>query len=158
MTNQTVERAVKPLLSGRGITAGYGKRRVLSDVSVHVAPGEVVGVLGHNGAGKTTLLKTLIRIRPLISGDIEFDGEQVERASSVQMVRRGMSITPAEQPIFRDLTVDQNLELGASGVSDRGEIRRRMEEVFEVFPVLADRRTAIAGRFSGGQQRQLSSA
>ncbi|WP_371574309.1 ABC transporter ATP-binding protein [Streptomyces sp. NBC_01314] len=156
MTNQTVERAVKPLLSGRGITAGYGKRRVLSDVSVHVAPGEVVGVLGHNGAGKTTLLKTLIRIRPLISGDIEFDGEQVERASSVQMVRRGMSITPAEQPIFRDLTVDQNLELGASGVSDRGEIRRRMEEVFEVFPVLADRRTAIAGRFSGGQQRQLS--
>lgn len=156
MTNLTIEPAVQPLLSGRGITAGYGKRRVLSDVSVHVAPGEVVGVLGHNGAGKTTLLKALMRIVPLTAGEVEFQGERVDRVSSVQMVRRGMSMTPAEQPIFRDLTIYQNLELGASGVSDRNEIRSRMEEVFGVFPFLADRRTDIAGRFSGGQQRQLS--
>jgi len=156
MSNLTAACAVQPLLSGRGLTAGYGKRRVLSDVSVHVAPGEVVGVLGHNGAGKTTLLKTLMRIVPLTAGGIEFRGEHVERASSVKMVRRGMSMTPAEHPIFRDLTIDQNLELGASGVSDRNEIRSRMEEVFGVFPILADRRTDIAGRFSGGQQRQLS--
>ncbi|WP_343904614.1 ABC transporter ATP-binding protein [Nocardioides aquiterrae] len=151
-----MEVAVQPILQGRGITAGYGKRRVLSDVDIHVAPGEVVGVLGHNGAGKTTLLKTLIRMVPLTSGEIEFEGERVERVSSVKMVRRGMSITPAEQPIFRDLTVEQNLELGASGVSDRQEIRRRMDEVVEVFPVLGERRSTIAGRFSGGQQRQLS--
>jgi branched-chain amino acid transport system ATP-binding protein len=156
MSNLTVERAPQPLLSGRGITAGYGKRRVLSDVSIHVAPGEVVGVLGHNGAGKTTLLKTLMRIVPLTEGEVEFQGERVERASSVQMVRRGVSLTPAEHPIFRDLTIDQNLELGASGISDRNEIGSRMEEVFRVFPILADRRTDIAGRFSGGQQRQLS--
>lgn len=148
--------AVAPLLSGRGITAGYGKRRVLSDVSVHVAPGEIVGVLGHNGAGKTTLLKTLMRIVPLSAGEIEFLGDTVNRVSSVQMVRRGMSITPAETPIFRDLTVEQNLELGASGVKDKAEIRRRIEEVIGVFPVLGERRSAIAGRFSGGQQRQLS--
>lgn len=156
MTNLTLERAGQPLLSGRGLTAGYGKRRVLSDVSVHVAPGEVVGVLGHNGAGKTTLLKALMRIVPLTAGEVEFLGKRVERATSVQMVRGGMSMTPAEHPIFRDLTIDQNLELGASGVSDRNEIRRRMEEVFGIFPILADRRTDIAGRFSGGQQRQLS--
>src|SRR3954451_14420938 len=156
MTNLTTARAVQPLLAGRGITAGYGKRRVLSDVSVHVAPGEVVGVLGHNGAGKTTLLKALIRIVPLTAGEVEFEGARVEKVSSVQMVRRGMSLTPAEHPIFRDLTIDQNLELGASGLSDRTEIRSRMQEVFEVFPILADRRTDIAGRFSGGQQRQLS--
>lgn len=156
MTKQTMEQAVKPLLSAHGITAGYGKRRVLSDVSVHVAPGEVVGVLGHNGAGKTTLLKALMRIIPITSGQVEFQGEPVNKASSVQMVRRGMSMTPAERPIFRELTVEQNLELGASGVSDRQELRRRMDEVFEVFPVLGQRRTTIAGRFSGGQQRQLS--
>lgn len=156
MTDQILDRSTQPLLAGRGITAGYGKRRVLSDVSVYVAPGEVVGVLGHNGAGKTTLLKTLMRIVPLTSGEIEFQGERVDRVSSVQMVRRGMSMTPAELPIFRDLRVDQNLELGASGISDKNEIRHRMEEVFQVFPVLADRRAAIAGRFSGGQQRQLS--
>lgn len=153
---QTMERAVQPLLSARGITAGYGKRRVLSGVDVHVAPGEVVGVLGHNGAGKTTLLKTLVRMVPLVSGEIEFLGERVERLSSVTMVRRGMSITPAERPIFRDLTVTENLELGASGISDKHEIKRRMAEVFEVFPVLADRTASVAGRFSGGQQRQLS--
>lgn len=156
MTNDMAERPVQPLLAARGITAGYGKRRVLSDVSVHVAPGEVVGVLGHNGAGKTTLLKALTRMVPLDAGEIEFQGERVDRATSVQMVRRGMSMTPAEHPIFRDLTIDQNLELGTCGVSDRTEIRSRMEEVFQVFPILAERRTDIAGRFSGGQQRQLS--
>jgi len=144
------------LLSARGITAGYGKRRVLSDVNIHVLPAEVVGVLGHNGAGKTTLLKTLMRMVALIEGEINFHGKSVNRLSSVQMVREGMSITPATTPIFRDLTVFQNLELGASGVKDKGEVRRRMDEVFEIFPILADRRTSIAGRFSGGQQRQLS--
>jgi branched-chain amino acid transport system ATP-binding protein len=144
------------LLTATGITAGYGKQRVLSDVSLHIAPGEVVGVLGHNGAGKTTLLKTLIRMVPLTSGEIEFQGRSVSRTSSVKMVRQGMSITPATTPIFRDLKVSQNLELGASGVTDRTEVRRRMDEVFEIFPILGDRRESIAGRFSGGQQRQLS--
>jgi branched-chain amino acid transport system ATP-binding protein len=144
------------LLSARGVTAGYGKRRVLSDVTVTVAPGEVVGVLGHNGAGKTTLLKTLMRMVPLSEGEIEFLGQPVKRKSSVDMVRQGMTITPAETPIFRDLKVVENLELGATNVKDKAEIRRRMDEVYEIFPVLAERRGAIAGRFSGGQQRQLS--
>lgn len=147
---------ITTLLRAKGLVAGYGKRRVLSDVSLHVSAGEVVGVLGHNGAGKTTLLKTLMRIVPLMEGEIEFLGAPVNRVSSVQMVHQGMSMTPATTPIFRDLTVQQNLELGAMSVKDRAEISRRMDEVFEVFPILADRRTAIAGRFSGGQQRQLS--
>jgi len=121
---------VASLLIATGITAGYGKQQVLSDVSIRIAPGEVVGVLGHNGAGKTTLLKALIRMVPLTAGSVEFQGRPVTKLSSVQMVRAGMSITPATTPIFRDLTVFQNLELGASGIK--------------------------AGRFSGGQQRQLS--
>ena len=145
-----------PLLTAHNLVAGYGKQQVLSDVSLHVHAGEVVGVLGHNGAGKTTLLKTLIRMVDLRAGSIEFRGEPVSRRSSVQMVRSGMSITPATTPIFRDLKVSENLELGASGIKDRAEVRKRMDEVFEVFPILADRREAVAGRFSGGQQRQLS--
>ncbi|GAB6986551.1 ABC transporter ATP-binding protein [Nocardioides pyridinolyticus] len=157
MTETTSPTATQaPLLAASGITAGYGKRRVLHGVDLEVRPGEVVGVLGHNGAGKTTLLKALVRIQPLVSGTVEFLGEPVTKVSSVQMVRRGMSITPAETPIFRELTVDQNLELGASGIRDRAEVRRRMDDVFNVFPILAERRATLAGRFSGGQQRQLS--
>lgn len=144
------------LLEGQHITAGYGKRRVLSDVSIRVAKGEVVGVLGHNGAGKTTLLKCLFRSVPLLGGNVAFGGDSVDRCSSVQMVRRGMSFTPAETPIFRELTVRQNLELGASGVRDRAEILRRMDETIAIFPVLGERLSELAGRFSGGQQRQLS--
>ena len=158
LQSPTDRETATPLLAARSLTAGYGKRRVLSDVSVHVAPGEVVGVMGHNGAGKTTLLKTLFRAVPLTNGDVEFRGDKVNRTTSVEMVRRGMSFTPAEKPIFRDLTVFQNLELGATGVRDRSEVRRRMEETFEIFPVLAGRQQEIAGHFSGGEQRQLSLA
>ena len=139
---------VTSLLVASGITAGYGKQQVLSDVSLRIAPGEVVGVIGHNGAGKTTLLKALARMVPLTAGSVEFLGRPVNRLSSVQVVRAGMSITPATTPIFRDLTVAQNLELGASGIKDRAEVQRRMDEVVVIFPILGDRMASIAGRFS----------
>lgn len=144
------------LLSATGLIAGYGKRRVISDVSLHIDRGEVVGVLGHNGAGKTTLLKSLLRLVPLSGGDIEFLGVHINEATSVETVRMGMSFTPAETPIFRDLTVRENLELGAYGVRDRAEVRNRIDEVVQIFPIFGDRPQEIAGRFSGGQQRQLS--
>lgn len=146
------------LLSATGITAGYAKTQVLSDVTVYVGEGEVVGVLGHNGAGKTTLLKCLFRLLPLRQGDVVFDGTSLAKASNVEAVRQGMSFTPAEKPIFRDLTVRQNLELGAHTVRDRADIRQRIDEVLQIFPVLADRTAELAGKFSGGQQRQLSLA
>lgn len=145
-----------PLLAARDVSAGYGKRPVLSDITMHVAAGEVVGVLGHNGAGKTTLLKCLFRSIPIDNGDIQFDGNSVSGATSVQMVRTGMSFTPAETPIFRDLTVLQNLELGALSVRDREDLRGRLDDVYAIFPILEERQAQVAGRFSGGQQRQLS--
>lgn len=144
------------LLEVNGLVAGYGKRHVLSDITMSVRPGEVVGVLGHNGAGKTTLLRSVFRSLPFTSGQVRFDGQDVAKASSVQMVRRGMSFTPAQTPIFRDLTVTENLELGALGIRGRDELARRLDEVYAVFPVLQERRTQLAGLFSGGQQRQLS--
>lgn len=146
------------LLSATGITAGYAKTQVLSDVTVHVDQGEVVGVLGHNGAGKTTLLKCLFRLLPLRQGDVVFGGTSLAKASNVDAVRRGMSFTPAEKPIFRDLTVRQNLELGAHAVQHGSDMRQRVDEVLQIFPVLADRTADLAGKFSGGQQRQLSLA
>jgi branched-chain amino acid transport system ATP-binding protein len=158
MHTESASVVAKPLLAARGITAGYGKRQVISEVNLRVEEGEVVGVLGHNGAGKTTLLKCLFRLVPLVDGEIEFLGENLNRATSVETVKRGISFTPAETPIFRDLTVRENLELGAYRVRDRAGIRQRIDEAIQIFPVLADRQRELAGRFSGGQQRQLSIA
>lgn len=146
------------ILEVSDVTAGYNKRRVVTGVSLHVKPGEVVGVLGHNGAGKTTMLKCIFRMQPVDSGDITFDGKSITKSSSVKTVSNGMSFTPSERPIFRDLTVQQNLELGAHSVRDRGQIKERIEGVIELFPMLGERRSELAGRFSGGQQRQLSIA
>ena len=147
---------VKSLLVAKGITAGYGKRRVITNVDVHVEPGEIVGVLGHNGAGKTTLLKCLFRMHPLEAGDIDFKGASINRSSSVKTAASGMSFTPSERPIFRDLTVIQNLELGAHALQDRSVLGQRLDEVMQIFPILGERKAQLAGRFSGGQQRQLS--
>ena len=158
MDGTSVNSSDANLLEVSDVTAGYNKRRVVTGVSLHVKPGEVVGVLGHNGAGKTTMLKCIFRMQPIESGDIAFNGESITKSSSVKSVSGGMSFTPSERPIFRDLTVQQNLELGAHSVRDRGAIKERIEGVIELFPMLGERRSELAGRFSGGQQRQLSIA
>jgi branched-chain amino acid transport system ATP-binding protein len=144
------------LLAASNVTAGYGKRRVISDVSIHVEAGEIVGVLGHNGAGKTTLLKSLFRMHPIDSGEISFNGVSITKLTNLKTTASGMSFTPSDRPIFRDLTVVQNLELGAHTVRDRRLVAERMDEVMQIFPVLGERSGQLAGRFSGGQQRQLS--
>jgi branched-chain amino acid transport system ATP-binding protein len=154
--DDVAQQTIGTLLAAEDVTAGYGKTQALNGVSLHVRPGEVVGVLGHNGAGKTTLLKCLFRLVPLRQGSVVFGGESLSKRTNVDAVRRGMSFTPAEKPIFRDLTVRQNLELGAHATRDRSDLGRRIEEVFELFPVLAERQQELAGKFSGGQQRQLS--
>jgi len=146
------------MLAVDSLTAGYGKRRVLTEISLKVKPGEIVGVLGHNGAGKTTLLKCVFRMNPIESGSIDFDGTEISKKSSTFSVSAGMSFTPSERPIFRDLTVTENLELGAHSVRSRSDIRERMDQVMQLFPVLGERSSQLAGRFSGGQQRQLSLA
>ena len=144
------------LLDAKTITAGYGKRRVLTGVDIHVNKGEIVGVLGHNGAGKSTLLKCVFRMIPIESGELTFKGASIVKSSSVKTAASGMSFTPSEKPIFRDLTVTQNLELGAYTVRSSAVMRERMDEVMQIFPILGERKSQLAGRFSGGQQRQLS--
>lgn len=146
------------VLDVTAVTAGYGKRRVLTNVSLNVSAAEIVGVVGHNGAGKTTLLKCIFRMNPIDRGTIIFRDQEISRKSSTHSVSVGMSFTPAERPIFRDLTVLENLELGAHSLKSRSEVRARMDEVVQIFPILGERQSQLAGRFSGGQQRQLSLA
>ena len=144
------------IIDARGISASYGKHVVLREVGLRVKPGEIVGVCGHNGAGKTTLLKSLFRIHEIDEGTITFKGESITDSNATKMAASGMSFTPSEKPLFRDLTVMENLLLGAHTVKDRTVIGQRVEEVIDIFPILRERLAQFAGRLSGGQQRQLS--
>jgi branched-chain amino acid transport system ATP-binding protein len=145
-----------PRIAVENIVAGYGKRSVLHGITLDVGPGEVVTVLGHNGAGKTTLLKSIFGLLPLREGTVKLDGVDCTGMSTVESVRSGMSYVPAEAPIFRELTIRENLELGAFTVTDADVRRERLERVHRLFPMLAERSGDTAGTLSGGQQRLLS--
>ena len=149
-------RAAAPALEALDLKAGYHRRQVLYDVSLTVGAGEIVAVLGHNGAGKTTLLKTIIGFIPLLGGRIWLNGEDRSAENYTAKVRAGMSYTSAEAPVFRDLTVRDNLELGGFTVADAQERGRRMGKVFALFPILEERHEQLGGTLSGGQQRMLS--
>lgn len=145
-----------PILEARDLKAGYHRRQVLYDVSITVGTGEIVAVLGHNGAGKTTLLKTITGFVPLTGGRIWFDGRDRTTDSYTEKVRAGISYTSAEAPVFRDLSVRDNLALGGFIVADAQERATRMRQVFALFPILEERQGQLAGTLSGGQQRMLS--
>jgi branched-chain amino acid transport system ATP-binding protein len=142
------------LLEVKGLQSGYGRRPVLFEVDLHIGVGEIVAMFGHNGAGKTTTLNTIFgRIRSS-AGTVQFAGEDITHDKGIVNVRRGMTLIPAEQFVFGDLTVLDNLKLGAFG--NAGEMDERMAQVYELFPILQERTKQLAGTMSGGQQRMLS--
>jgi branched-chain amino acid transport system ATP-binding protein len=146
----------KPLLQVEGLKASYGRRPVLFDVSLSVAPGQIVAIFGHNGAGKTTTLNTVFgRVKPT-GGKVIFDGQDITGQSGIQSVRQGMTLIPAERFTFADLTVLDNLRLGAQAERSRSTIDTRIKQVYELFPILEERSSQLAGTMSGGQQRMLS--
>lgn len=139
-----------------GLTAGYGRKQVVFDLSLKVGPGEIVALIGHNGAGKTTALKAIFGLLPAWSGAVYFEGEVITNSSPAANVRRGIAFIPQERAVFPELTVAENLDLGAVTVADPDIRRRRLDEVFELFPVLWERRRQRAGTLSGGEQRMVS--
>lgn len=149
-----VQQSQPPALEVRNLTAGYGKRRVLFNVELEVRQGEIVAVLGHNGAGKTTLLRSILNTLSDRSGEIRCFGEDITRRRYDINVARGISMVPAEQPVFRPLDVETNLLLGA--YTRDSERSRNLEKVFESFPKLKQRRKQLAGTLSGGEQRMLA--
>jgi branched-chain amino acid transport system ATP-binding protein len=145
------------LLAVRDLCAGYGRKQVVFDVCFHVDAGEVVAILGHNGAGKTTTLKAVFGSLPPTSGSVAYLGEDLpEHPSTARNVHRGMSLIPSERYVFQDLTVLDNLRLGALTVSDAGARQERLELVHSLFPVLKERAGMRADTLSGGQQRMVS--
>jgi branched-chain amino acid transport system ATP-binding protein len=144
------------ILTVHGLQAGYGRKQVVYDVDLHVAPGEILGVLGHNGSGKSTTIRTILGINKPFGGTVTFDGHDVTGHGSRQNVKAGMAMIPSERFVFADLTVTDNLLLGGANDPDGDRRAKRMELVHQLFPILVDRAGQLAGTMSGGQQRMVS--
>ena len=138
------------------LQAGYGRKQVVFDVDLTVREGEIVGVLGHNGSGKTTTIRTILGLNPVIGGRIEFKGRDATRSRSRDNVKAGMAMIPSERFVFSDLSVDDNLLLGAANDPDPDRRARRLQLVRDLFPILVERGGQLTGTMSGGQQRMVS--
>ena len=143
-------------LEAQGVVSGYGEGEILHGVSVVVQEGEMVAVIGPNGAGKSTLLKALFGLLRVRDGQVLLKGEDVTNFQPDRVVARGLSYVPQTENIFPSLTINENLEMG--GFIRGDGLRDRLEQVYELFPDLADRRQDRAGKLSGGQRQMLALA
>lgn len=147
------------MLEVRGLTLAYGVNRVVRDVSFSVREGVVFAILGANGSGKTSILRAASGLMAPLSGDIRFDGESVIGQTPDAIVRRGISQVPEGRKVFPEMSVLDNLLVGATvHIQDRDRVRRLLERNFELFPILRERVRQAAGTFSGGEQQQLTIA
>ncbi len=142
----------------RAISAGYGVGAVLDNITITVAPGEIVTLIGANGAGKSTLAKTISGLITPLSGEILWDGARIDGLSTAERLRRGIAHVPEGRQIFAGMTVAENLAMGATirpGGRPDSDI---LAEIHTMFPILAPRMGEVAGNFSGGQQQMLAIA
>ena len=146
------------LLEVSGLSVSYGMVRAVRGLDLKVEDGEIVVLLGANGAGKTSTLQAIAGLLKPTAGSIVFDGRPVGGLAPEAVVRRGVTLTPEGRQVFASLTVMENLRLGAATCRDRAEIGRRLQNVFELFPILEERRAQQGGTLSGGEQQQLAMA
>jgi branched-chain amino acid transport system ATP-binding protein len=147
---------VEPLVSARNLAAGYGSFRALHDVSFEIYPGEIVTLLGANGAGKTTTARVLSGMLPAASGQVHFKGLRIDGKPAHEIVRLGIAHCMEGRRIFTDLTVEENLLLGGRTAPTAAERRRRLRRVYDLFPMLEEKRDDSGGSLSGGQQQMLA--
>ncbi len=141
------------LLDGKGLVSGYLNRPVLHGVSFDVPKGGVVAVIGPNGHGKTTLLRTLSGFLPLREGTLKFNSQDITRNSVYARVEAGLIHVPQGDQLFAEMTVEENLLMGAYLQSDQRRVSDRLHRVYEIFPRLKDRRAQVASSLSGGERR-----
>ena len=146
------------MLKLHNVETFYGNIQALKGVSFEVPDASIVTLLGANGAGKTTTVRTISGLTAATSGTIEFDGQRIERLAPGHVVRRGISLVPQGRLLFAELTVAENLKLGAYTRNDQAGIKRDTERAYEQFPILKDKRGQDAGTLSGGQQQMLAVA
>jgi branched-chain amino acid transport system ATP-binding protein len=145
-----------PVLELRDVSTHYGPVSVLRNVNVEIYPGEIVCLLGGNASGKTTTLKTILGMVVPSTGEVVLAGERISGRTTTDIVGRGLSMVPENRRLFRNMTVKENLELGAYQRSDKEGIARDLERVFALFPRLRERLKQKAGTLSGGEQQMVA--
>ena len=145
----------EPFLIGESMTGGYGRGAdILHECTIAVNPGEIAVIVGPNGAGKSTAMKAVFGMLNIHKGSVRLDGEDITHLTPQDRVAKGMAFVPQTSNIFTSLTVEENLEMGA--FLRRDDIRVTMEQIFDLFPILRDKRKQAAGELSGGQRQQVA--
>jgi len=148
----------QPILELKNVVTSYGRIQALKGISLAVYPGEIVSIIGANGAGKSTTLMTICNITPCQSGEVLYKGQPIHTTAPDLLPQRGLVQVPEGRRIFPRLTVRENLEMGAFFRKDKDEIKRDMEHVLDLFPILRERRRQKGGTLSGGEQQMLAMA
>ena len=144
------------MLSLDGIWVHYGTVAAVKGISIEVGENEIVTLIGANGAGKTTTLRAISGLHHPSSGEIRFQGERIDRLTPEEITARGIAMAPEGRRVFPQMTVMENLEMGAYLRKDKAQVKRDLEEIFHHFPILRERRKQMAGTMSGGQQQMLA--
>ena len=140
---------------GNKMTGGYGKGPdIINSCTVNVNKGEIVSILGPNGAGKSTAMKAMLGLLDLKSGSVIIDGQDISKLSPQDRVKKGISFVPQTKNVFAGMTVEENLEMGAFLIKE--EIRETIEEIYNLFPILKEKRSQLVGELSGGQRQQVA--
>lgn len=147
-----------PVLSIEALSAGYGGRMILQDVSLQVHPGEIMTIIGHNGAGKSTLLRAIFNLVPARTGRVLLAQRDVWGLPSDRLLMAGIAYIPQHRSVFPRLTIEENLQMGGYLVRDRTVLAERIDRVLDLFPILKARAGQFAGMMSGGEQRMLEIA
>lgn len=146
------------LLEINNVSSGYDEVQILWDVKMELKEGQLTSLVGTNGAGKTTMLRTVMGLLRPWEGTIRFNGEDVSNLPAHAKAERGLVLVPEGRQLFTDMTVEENLEMGASAARAKAHMKRNMERVYEMFPRLKERRDQKSGTLSGGEQQMLAVA
>jgi branched-chain amino acid transport system ATP-binding protein len=139
-----------------GVTTAYDKADVLNGVTLTIEPGRITCLLGSNGSGKTTLIRSILGLTPARAGQITFDGQDITRLPTHKVIAAGVACIPEGRKVFPKFTVEENLRLGAYQESSDTVTRERIDDIYALFPRLAERRAQLAGTMSGGEQAMVS--
>ena len=145
-------------LDAQGLESGYGEVQILWGLSIQLEQGRLTSLVGSNGSGKTTLLRTITGLLPAWKGSILFDGKDVTKLSAHRKAQMGMVLVPEARQLFTDMTVLENLEMGATPKGARAEFKQTLDWVYTLLPRLKERQTQIAGTLSGGEQQMVAIA